>query len=862
MNKHNVNGANNSGFTLIEALIAMVVLSFGLLAIAQFQSKLVTGSAYNKARSEAIALAQEKLDQLRNYSTEPDQVGILKNTNTLTATDVFPDNVVNGTYPTTAETLTGVNATFSRQWVVSGTGDVRDVAVIVRWNDPHKGDQSVTLNTDMTWKNPRGTADLGDKGDNPVLPSPTGAATLGNGTYTGTIASDKLNGDDGTATLQNGNDTVLVDASDPNAQDHTILLTLHNACDTQSGVCTDFVKISGTVYIDTATSSISPNDIKVLASDAAYCATTSSETSDHGDYVHFDYTCYLGGGWYGNIGLLLTGNGVTDADRVCVGDPNASAIDGAEAWKRVQLAKRRVYRGMTYEIDSNGNAVLSNGDDIIHTVGIKDAAQLPDTTWSGHTNGHDYVVMRNSGSSVTKADCMEPLTRGDSGNGTIFAGVPTDFLCLNKDSVDDSVFNYLDFFDTTKYRGYNDCPYNPASPPSVRYIVSGTITGNQDLTGVNMMTSDGTDNCTVTLSGNNADYECNVYDWGSGWVGAVYLDNQSGLALTCDIDPAMFIWGTDAPLFSSTSAHDLTCWAPVELTIEGNIALDGTGHKLDTTTMETSDGDLCTMTLDPNGTAGTYSCIVMAPGNGSGWNGRITVTPPAGEISCDPSFRDYTSLTGNVGVAAGDDYACTLVNYPTTHVISGTLSGPSLDLTGISVSANDGSVCTAVDTVGGYSCTVTDTGAGWTGSISVNIPGSTPTACTVTQHDYTTAVSGDLSGEDFTCSSDGYVKVSGSLYLYDYTKITDFLIKMDGVACGIDSYPTTIPDTISYTCVTSSKISASSTWSGTVTATTSKVICTGTGTGSNAVSQTYSGIAPNTTQTWNVRVESNAPACP
>lgn len=870
MNMRNVNGAANSGFTLIEAMIALVVLSFGLLAIAQFQSKLVTGSAYNKARSEAIALAQEKLDQLRNYGTEPEQVALLNNT-TPTAGEVFPDNVVNNTYPATAQTIQGVNATFSRQWTVGGNGDARDVSVIVTWNDPHKGPQSVTLNTDMTWKNPRATADLGVKSDQPVLPSATGAATLGDGTYTGTIPDSSLN-NDGTATLQNGADNVLVDVDSSE-----IVLTLKNACDTESGVCTDFVKITGRVYIDQVSGSrLSPDNIKVLASDAAYCATKVPDphtTTPNGDYEYFDYTCYLGGGWYGNIGLLLVpssaagaSNSITDADRVCLGDPNASALDGAEAWKRVQLAKRRVYRGMLYQIDAHNNAVLDpSNEEIIKSVGIKDAAELPDTTtrtdsWDSgeHKKGHDYVVTHIVGSGVNKTNCVDPLTRADSASGTLFTGVPTDFLCLNSDSTpNDGAFDYLDYFDTTNYAAHSDCPYNPASPPSVRYEVTGMINGNQDLTGINMMTSDGTDNCTVTPSGNNATYVCNVYDWGSGWVGAVYLDNASGPALTCDIDPAMFVWDAVAPLFNNTSGHDLTCWAPVELTIEGSLTLGGAGHKLDTTTMATSDGTPCTMTLDPGATSGTYSCTVMAPGNGSGWNGSVTITPPA-EISCSPATRDYPVLTNSV---TGDNYDCVLVNYPTTHLISGSLSGPSLNLTGATVSASDASAtCSSIDASGGYSCTVTDIGAGWLGTISVtSLPSGT--VCTDSTHDYTVStVNSDMPGEDFNCSTNGVVTVKLNIYMADPGS-TSPNVTMDSGFCWEATSASTTPGTATWECRTS-PITAPSTWSGNVTVTSSNnFICTGTST-TSSLTQHYDQLKPKTIENWDVRIESNAASCP
>ena len=47
------------GFTLIEALVSLLVLAFGLLAIASFQITLSRNSDVAKQRTEATRLAQD-----------------------------------------------------------------------------------------------------------------------------------------------------------------------------------------------------------------------------------------------------------------------------------------------------------------------------------------------------------------------------------------------------------------------------------------------------------------------------------------------------------------------------------------------------------------------------------------------------------------------------------------------------------------------------------------------------------------------------------------------------------------------------------------------------------------------------------
>ncbi|MBE0618380.1 MAG: type IV pilus modification protein PilV [Proteobacteria bacterium] len=62
------------GFTLIETLVALVILAVGLLAVAQMSITYVRANTQSQELSEAVVLAQDKMEQLRRYGTT-DQPG-------------------------------------------------------------------------------------------------------------------------------------------------------------------------------------------------------------------------------------------------------------------------------------------------------------------------------------------------------------------------------------------------------------------------------------------------------------------------------------------------------------------------------------------------------------------------------------------------------------------------------------------------------------------------------------------------------------------------------------------------------------------------------------------------------------------
>jgi type IV pilus modification protein PilV len=118
MNTKHSREHSQAGFSLIEALIAMLVLAFGMLAIASFQTTLSRNSDIAKQRAEATRLAQERIEELRSFASFAGYAALAAG----------------------SDTLTGVsNTTFARAWSFpdgSTAADPRRVLkVAVEWTD-------------------------------------------------------------------------------------------------------------------------------------------------------------------------------------------------------------------------------------------------------------------------------------------------------------------------------------------------------------------------------------------------------------------------------------------------------------------------------------------------------------------------------------------------------------------------------------------------------------------------------------------------------------------------------------------------------------------------------------------------------
>jgi Tfp pilus assembly protein PilV len=118
------------GMSLVEALVALLIIGFGLLALSMMQLNLSRNADVSRQRSEAIRLAERHIDKLRSYT------GISSGTINWNALSTV-----------TTDSIAQSNTSYTLTTTLGGatTDAMRSVEVSVAWNDRTGAAQSVAL---------------------------------------------------------------------------------------------------------------------------------------------------------------------------------------------------------------------------------------------------------------------------------------------------------------------------------------------------------------------------------------------------------------------------------------------------------------------------------------------------------------------------------------------------------------------------------------------------------------------------------------------------------------------------------------------------------------------------------------------
>lgn len=189
MNTHRL----QRGLSLVEVFVALLILSVGLIALAKLQVDLVRGSADARARTVALSLAEEKVEDLRTFVLT-DGAGSWSVSANPMAWSYIASNTGGRIAPQTtySSTLEMAGVRFLRTWnvaardfnnVASGiTSRTKDVTVTVSWVNEAGATQSVNQVANIV-EIPPGNVALASQ---PVSVQPAGPQV----TYTPGLAPD------------------------------------------------------------------------------------------------------------------------------------------------------------------------------------------------------------------------------------------------------------------------------------------------------------------------------------------------------------------------------------------------------------------------------------------------------------------------------------------------------------------------------------------------------------------------------------------------------------------------------------------------------------------------------------------------
>lgn len=121
------------GISLIEALVAMAIMAFGMLGVLGLQSTLRASADLSKQRSEATRLAQERVEDWRSFSVVPVTTGVKSYASIPAGTTI--ENL--GSFVS--------NASYTRTSVVTETPTQKTLRVDVSWEDRAGTTQNVRL---------------------------------------------------------------------------------------------------------------------------------------------------------------------------------------------------------------------------------------------------------------------------------------------------------------------------------------------------------------------------------------------------------------------------------------------------------------------------------------------------------------------------------------------------------------------------------------------------------------------------------------------------------------------------------------------------------------------------------------------
>lgn len=117
---------SQQGFTLLEALIASLVVAVAMLGVARLQGVTMLDSSDSRMKTRALNLAQEKIEELRGFANQDTYLAMASGTDAPGSHD-------------------GDSSGFTRTWTITHESNYLQINSKVEWDDPKGDHQAVQL---------------------------------------------------------------------------------------------------------------------------------------------------------------------------------------------------------------------------------------------------------------------------------------------------------------------------------------------------------------------------------------------------------------------------------------------------------------------------------------------------------------------------------------------------------------------------------------------------------------------------------------------------------------------------------------------------------------------------------------------
>lgn len=464
--------SKNSGFVLFEALIAMSIVVIGFMALSKVQVKTMSDISESKSNSEAVRYSATHMDNTNKNLLKSD------------FDSISSGSLSNDGGFSTVSTVSTVSAT--------GTTDIKKISMETSWTDRTNQVRKINLNSLVAWNNPVTQNNLTHNTEDTLTP-PSGKAIRGDAVYEP--------GDDVTVSLL-GNKRVLhnsnVSADDLELSDAILYLEPDAAGNPQN-----FVTVTGNVYFDQQVNQNkipSVDEVYVRLSTEGICTYDNSafnseqynDSSGFLAYKYFDYICYVGPSWYGNVGIMPKSD---KSPNVCVGDPSGTN-DGSTTRTISQLSAKRSYRGFR-NTSSNPSAPNYISTGVLGgsaTESYPPSGTIANPPASATRFNQHFLITALSG---TK-DCADRMSLKPE----LFVNNAGEYFCITPDDFeefsDQCPANWPNFAISGGGGGSGTCvsPNVPTRISGTAHDKQGTVTPNPSSYG------------SCLMEGNTANYSC------------------------------------------------------------------------------------------------------------------------------------------------------------------------------------------------------------------------------------------------------------------------------------------------------------------------------------------------------------------